>query len=116
MGGKVKNNISDKRPYKVYTALLNQVGTSAPTAEILENTIGNIVWSREGIGRYNANLINGFPINKTHSIGSSTDASAYLLGVSSNNSADNVVFTNSSIDGTLVDGLYSVSIEIRVYN
>jgi len=31
------------RPYKVYTALLSQIGTAAPTPTILENTIGNIV-------------------------------------------------------------------------
>jgi hypothetical protein len=31
---------SEKIPYRVYTALLTQVGTNAPTATILENTLG----------------------------------------------------------------------------
>ena len=32
--------IEDPRPYKVYTALLSQSGTNAPTAIVLENTLG----------------------------------------------------------------------------
>ncbi len=31
--------IKETRPYKVYTALLNQSGTNAPTATVLENTL-----------------------------------------------------------------------------
>lgn len=37
---KGRNTFSDKRPYKVYTALLTQTGTNAPTAIVLENTLG----------------------------------------------------------------------------
>jgi len=40
-----KEYVDSKKPYKVYTVLLSQSGTSAPTAIVLENTIGNIVWS-----------------------------------------------------------------------
>ena len=43
------------RPYKVYTALLSQTGTSAPTATVLENTLGaTVTWSRNNIGQYQA--------------------------------------------------------------
>lgn len=35
------DDIVDTRPYKVYTALLNQSGTNAPTATVLENTLGD---------------------------------------------------------------------------
>ena len=43
---------SEKIPYKVYTALLNQTGTDAPVATVLENTIGAITWERLGVGNY----------------------------------------------------------------
>lgn len=46
---------ADTRPYTSYVALLNQTGTSAPTATILENTTGNsIVWSYITTGQYRA--------------------------------------------------------------
>ena len=38
--------------YKKYVALLNQKGTASPVATILENTIGEVVLKRAGIGRY----------------------------------------------------------------
>lgn len=40
------------RGYKVYTALLTQEGVNAPTANVLENTIGDITFSRENVGLY----------------------------------------------------------------
>lgn len=52
--------------YKVYTALLNQSGSSAPVATPLgDNTIGAIVWTRESEGRYVATLSAAFPFGKT---------------------------------------------------
>lgn len=51
--------------YKVYTALLSQSGTDAPTAVILENTIGNIVWTYIGTGSYEATSVGLFTLNKT---------------------------------------------------
>jgi hypothetical protein len=50
--------------YKVYRALMTQVGTSAPTASVLENTLGNIVWTYNGNGSYYGNLNGAFPENK----------------------------------------------------
>lgn len=41
------------RPYKVYTALLTQNGTDAPTVVVLENTTGAIVTTvRNDVGNY----------------------------------------------------------------
>ena len=51
--------------YKVYTALLTQNGTGAPSANILENTIGNIVWSYSSAGNYLATLAGAFTSQKT---------------------------------------------------
>jgi hypothetical protein len=54
-------------PYKVYSALLSQSGTSAPTAIVLQNTLGgNIVWTREGVGVYKGTLAGAFLENKTN--------------------------------------------------
>jgi hypothetical protein len=50
--------------YKVYRALMNQRGTSAPTAIVLENTLGNIVWSYNAIGIYTGTLNEAFSGNK----------------------------------------------------
>jgi hypothetical protein len=53
--------------YKVYSALLTQSGTSAPTAIVLENTFeGEIVWTRGFIsGIYTATLVGAFTLGKT---------------------------------------------------
>lgn len=58
------NSNSSSQP-KVYRALLSQSGTNAPTAIVLENTIGNIVWSYISQGSYYGTLANAFPIAKT---------------------------------------------------
>lgn len=58
------NNPTDTRPYKTYSAILTQVGTSTPTVSILENTLGNIVWSRIDYGRYRGTLTGAFVSGK----------------------------------------------------
>ena len=50
--------------YKVYTALLTQSGEDDPVATVLENTLGNIVWSRQNIGQYIGTLAGAFVVNK----------------------------------------------------
>lgn len=44
--------IDTVRPYKVYSALLNQSGTSAPEALVTENTIGSMTITRNSAGVY----------------------------------------------------------------
>jgi hypothetical protein len=52
----------DSRPYKVYSALVSQTGTSAPTAVILENTLnGTPVFSYVNSGEYLLTLSGAFP-------------------------------------------------------
>lgn len=51
--------------YLVYKFGISQVGTGAPTIHILQNTIGNIVWSRNSIGFYEGTLTGAFTENKT---------------------------------------------------
>jgi len=40
--------------YQVYSALLSQAGTAAPTAIELQNTIGTIAWDYISVNRYRA--------------------------------------------------------------
>ena len=105
-------------PYKVYTALLTQSGTASPTAVVLENTIGNITWSRLDTGDYNATLNGSFTLNKTFtSITPVLNNDYNTINISSNDSIDsiNIQVFNASIY-PVDDVLCSTPIEIRVYN
>jgi hypothetical protein len=105
------------KPYKVYTALLSQSGTSAPTAIVLENTLGTITFTYTGIGQYQINSAGLFTLDKTLLfIQGSSDGdinSAYIL--------DKLYYNTSSIINCITSGvtngmLNKTSIEIRVYN
>jgi hypothetical protein len=52
-------------PYKKYVALMTQTGTAAPTVVVLENTIGDIVWTRDSTGIYEGTLTGAFTLDKT---------------------------------------------------
>lgn len=52
---------------KVYRALVSQTGTDAPTAIVLENSLGgDIVFSRANVGLYDGTLNGAFPEDKTN--------------------------------------------------
>ena len=94
--------------YNVYTALISQTGTNAPTVKILDNNLGNIVWSRNGIGEY-VGMLNGvFTLNKTWMIVNQYADFNYSFYYVNN---DNIVLDVLAGDGKLND----ISIEIRVY-
>jgi hypothetical protein len=59
---KLEDVIVDSRPYKVYTALVTQSGTSNPVLTVKENTIGtNMTFTRGSAGLY---YLNGnIPLN-----------------------------------------------------
>lgn len=48
---------------KVYAANLNQTGTANPVASIGENTIGDIIWTRQDVGIYYGELAGAFPMS-----------------------------------------------------
>lgn len=120
------------RPYKVYTAIINQTGTNAPVATVLENTLGGtVIWARTSPGLYTATLTGAFPANKTFIV-----FQPYLFQDSDNSglgsypvfqrTSDNVltysqsfITLNTSVPGvftpTNYDGITAMSIEIRVY-
>ncbi len=118
--------------YLRYVALLGQIGTDAPQVIILENTIGDIVWTRQSTGDYRANLVGAFPANKTWcsvTSGSNYGNTTIPIGFCKDDAiTDNVLRLQTGyIDATggtvLVDInsndpaiVYEYSIEIRVYN
>ena len=103
-------------PYQVYTALISQTGTNAPTVIVLENTIGNIVWTRTGTGNYSGTLPGAFPEDKTGFLIAKEDIYIVLFQrgdddyVSISSVAPFSPFANA--DGRLTKAM----IEIRVYN
>jgi lysophospholipase L1-like esterase len=105
------------RPYKVYTALMSQTGTSAPTVKILENTIGSIVWTRINIGEYNGTLTSAFTADKSIVDLTSANQSTHLSGGASASTNFVAIFSQALVTGVLTDGVMLDSyVEIRVYN
>jgi hypothetical protein len=54
--------------YKKYVALMTQTGTAAPTVIVLENSIGDIVWTRDSTGIYEGTLTGAFTLDKTYTM------------------------------------------------
>ena len=110
------------RPYKVYTALLSQIGNAAPTATVLENTLGGAVtWTRNSAGIFYGTLSAGvFTGNKTVKF-----ATLGFTGISVNSTIEvesvntSIITVITRVNGIQTDGVMSnggTSIEIRIYN
>ena len=100
--------------YLKYVALLTQTGTDAPTAIVLENTLGGtVVWTRSEAGVYAGTLSGVFTENKT----------AIFLGAAVGNiiqygfwDSTNYILLLTTEGGVAADEkLYLTPIEIRVY-
>jgi len=107
--------------YKVYTALMSQTGTSAPTAKVLENTLGGtVVWTRNSAGRYTATLSGAFTADKTAFFtaprGTNADAFPFTASFVRIDANTIEMFSNDLITGKSDAILNDVTIEIRVYN
>lgn len=105
--------------YDVYTAVLTQSGTSAPTATVLENTLGGtVVWSYSGTGTYIATLANAFPSGKTAIYhGTYTTAiTSTELGTTIEGDDDYFKLYTKDFDGSSMDdALFETFVEIRLY-
>lgn len=104
------------RPYKVYTALISQTGTSAPTATVLENSLGGTVtFSRTVAGNYLATLTGAFTISKTACFITATTGTFVHQAVrNSTNDVTIVTLNNSNIATDSL--LNNTTFEVRVYN
>jgi hypothetical protein len=101
-------------PYKRYIATISQAGILDPTVTVLENTIGDIVWTRTTNGDYRGTLTGAFPDqDKTYLTLSNTDQSQVLVRWLSANQIRirTFDFAVAYIDGQLT---YN-TIEIRTY-
>lgn len=118
--------VDTTRPYKVYTAIVNQSGTNEPVVTVLENTIDStltLVRSSVGVYRLSGATWPGagpFTVGKTVAFSGSNINSAPLVSFNNNSSAgvaiDNAMIVrayNTSFATT--DGLNNLSIEVRVY-
>jgi hypothetical protein len=88
----------------------------APVATVLENTIGNIWFTYDSIGKYILNSTNAFTNEKTWQLvegsGPSGNVISSILYVDSN-----IIWIYSIDDNVQSDNiLYNTPIEIRVYN
>jgi hypothetical protein len=115
--------IAPEPKYKVYTALLTQVGINPPVATVLENTIGNITWTYLSTGSYSGNLISAFPLNKTYfsvnnRFSDDGGASAYdaFLYRGNDDFFALTLWNNGTPSDNLIWSGAPISIEIRVYN
>lgn len=118
------NQISGSQPL-VYRALFTQTATNDPVVTVLENTIGNIVWSRNAAGRYDGTLVNAFTANKTFCLiqliwldiaGSSGSVNPSLMMLQ--RTGNNTVRLSTADGGSLVEysDIWATShIEILVY-
>lgn len=124
--GSVKAMVSDSiatvgggSSYSVYTALLSQFGTGAPTATVLENTLsGSITWTRSEAGFYVGALTSGFTLNKTWlsvTIDKQNQADSETYAYLGWSGSDEVILRIEDSSHTLVDQFNRASIEIRVY-
>lgn len=104
-------------PYKTYRAILNQTGTSAPVATVLENTVGNIVWTRNSPGNYSATLVGTFLANKTYYPTFGTSNSFNRVYTNRLNDDVMTIISISEDFSTYLDNeLFNFPIEILVYN
>ena len=109
---------SSSSSYKVYTALLTQESGNPLVVDVLENTIGDIVWSQVGTGQYQATLAGAFPLNKTalfiNNSAWNNQNVTYISPVGTGDaiSVETYNYLNSSLSNNI---LGYTTIEIRVY-
>lgn len=112
--------------YKVYTALLTQTGTNAPTAIVLQNTLNhNPVFTYQINGIYDISLPVGVNENKiavfisTTTLEGPTDIPTVIQYYISISPGSNIIQLYVGKGNTTVKSnnlLYKTPIEIRVYN
>lgn len=113
----VANPVVNARPYKVYTALLDQAGTSDPTVELMENTTGaSMSWTRVDAGEYVCTASSSVFTNKKTMV-FFTPGSEYKPRLFSciSETEDTVKIRVWNVLENQIDALTRASVEIRVY-
>lgn len=128
------NSVGTNVDYKVYTALLTQSGTAAPTAEVIENTLGtDPILARSETGEYSINIsavaTTGIVVSFPHQDDSNNGL--FLLSTDiirkeadyNNSYADGIIYISTKVkrmnDNTVFntdEALSNSLLEIRVYS
>jgi hypothetical protein len=119
-----KVTVKDLWPYTMYTALVSQATTAAPTATVLQKTIsGTATWTRSSAGIYVLKILPApFTANKTVAFFTGTTANTIFTKINYQYLSDSTLQFRSAVPGvttidSLVDGkLSGVPLEIRVYH
>jgi hypothetical protein len=99
-----------------YIATISQSGTSDPTVTVLENTIGDIVWTRLGLGSYAGTLSGAFPDqDRTYITLNSTLDPALVSALWFTTNQIRIKTRDTSLDALADDLLQFSTIEIRTY-
>lgn len=101
--------------YKVYKANISQVGVSAPTDAVFDNTLSaSITWAYSAVGTYTGTLTGEFTNKKTWIIIQSVLSSAIISATWTD--VNTITILTKNLAGALTDvKLADTSIEIRVY-
>ena len=118
--GSLSSTVPDSRPYKVYTALISQIGTSVPTATVLENTFGSTM-SMTRISAGNFRLISSLPlftVGKTVAFSGNNGAFStvpYNIRIVRISDTELSISTNAGTTASdnIINDLF---VEIRTYN
>jgi hypothetical protein len=118
----VDSAVNAIRPYKVYTAIITQTGTDAPTAVVLQNTLGiTPTLTRFATGNYRITASNTFTANKTFCIvGQEANSGTGMNYIWASDSNDDEVllqtYDGAGLGAALTDDkMDRLSVEIRVY-
>lgn len=107
--------------YKVYVALLSQSGSTAPTAIVLQNTLGvTVTYGYTATGVYPMELSTAYASNKVgiliSPIGNSNNyALSSTIGIQYDGTTGYILRTFDSTGALSDKGLGNTMIEIRVY-
>lgn len=106
--------------YKSYIALLTQTSTNAPTATVLQNTLGSsILWTYDSVGNYRFELGNVIlpDLDKVFVNINNTYGEGYSIAAFSDVGLENRISVYVTDSGNVAtNGILSrTSIEIRVY-
>lgn len=103
-------------PYSKYVANIFQSGTSDPSATVLENTIGDIVWTRVATGVYRGTLSGAFPTaDRTYIMLNGTTNPGLATAYWYNTNEIRIVTQDTSLSALADDLLQYATIEIRTY-
>ena len=92
--------------------------TGAPVATVLENTIGNIIWTRSDVGDYRGTLSNLFDNpDKTSILLDNSENASFAINIRGIDNPNTIYIQTKDVTANFLDGaLYRAFIEIRVYN